>query len=192
MKQILIIDAHPAATSLCSALVERYSAAALDNRAEVREVHLRDLQFDPILHEGYEQRQDWEPDLLSTWQLFEWASHIVFVYPTWWGGHPALLQGFFERVFLPGKVATFHENDSGWDKLLLGKTAQIITTMDTPYWYYRTFYLNCGIRHVKQTILEFTGLKVRVQVFGNVKFSKQKTREKWLKKAAQLGAAAAR
>jgi putative NADPH-quinone reductase len=192
MKHILIIDAHPASTSLCSALVESYVAGASGKGVDVREVHLRDLEFDPILHEGYNHRQQWEPDLENVWQAIEQADHMVFVFPTWWGGHPALLQGFFERVFLPGKVAEFHEKGSGWDRLLVGKTAQIITTMDTPYWYYRCFNRDCGIRRVKQTILEFTGLKVQVQAFGGVNGSDQHTREKWLEKAGRLGATAAK
>ena len=191
MKKILVIDAHPASTCLCSALVSAYVDGADSKNAEVREVHLRDLAFDPVLHEGYRVEQEWEPDLQEVWQLVEWAGHICIVYPTWWGGHPALLQGFFERVFLPGKVARFHEKGSGHDKLLAGRTADLLTTMDTPYWYYRCFNKNCGIRRIKQTILEFTGLETRVHAFGGVIKSDQQKREKWIEKAGKLGGRAA-
>ena len=31
-----------------------------------------------------------------------WAEAIVFVYPTWWSGPPALLKGWFDRVWVSG------------------------------------------------------------------------------------------
>ena len=191
MKQILVIDAHPAQTSLCSALAKAYATGASVAKASTNTICLRDLQFDPVLHEGYAKRQDWEPDLKALWQSIIQADHICFIYPTWWGGHPALLQGIFERVFLPGKVARYHEKGSGWDKLLSSKTSQIITTMDTQYWYYRLINRNCGIKRVKQTILEFTGMKTQVCAFGKVKDSSQSKRESWIKKVEKLGLTAA-
>ena len=30
------------------------------------------------------------------------ADHLVFSFPVWWGGLPAKMKGFFDRVFLPG------------------------------------------------------------------------------------------
>ena len=68
----------------------------------VRELKLGELAFDPILHEGYEQSQVLEPDLLEAQRQIHWAEHLVFVYPVWWGGLPALLQGFFDRALQPG------------------------------------------------------------------------------------------
>ncbi len=191
MKRILVIDAHPGTDSLCSALAAAFTAGATAKGAEVERVDLRDLEFDPILHEGYKQEQAWEPDLQKAWQAIEQAAHICIVYPTWWGGHPALMQGFIERVFLPGRVANFKE-DGSWDRLLTGRTADLITTMDTPPWYYRWINRNCGLVRVRQTIMEFTGVKTRAHAFGSVIKSNQSTREKWLQAAERIGAEAAK
>lgn len=191
MKQILVIDAHPGSDSLCSALAAAYSAGATGMGAEVERIDLRDLEFDPVLHEGYKQEQTWEPDLKRAWQAIEGAAHICFVYPTWWGGHPALMQGFIERVFLPGKVMDYHE-DGTWDRLLSGRTADLITTMDSPPWYYRWINRNCGLRRVKQTIMEFTGIKTRAHAFGSVIKSELSGREKWLQAVEKIGMAAAK
>jgi putative NADPH-quinone reductase len=191
MKRILVIDAHPGSESFCSALASAYSAGAAATGAEVERIDLRDLEFDPILHEGYKQEQAWERDLQLAWEAIEQAAHICIVYPTWWGGHPALMQGFIERVFWPGKVINYHE-DGSWDRLLTGRTADLITTMDTPPWYYRWINRNCGLRRVKQTIMEFTGVKTRTHAFGSVLKSEPSTREQWLQAAESIGAAAAR
>lgn len=191
MKNILIIDAHPASSSLCSALVASFRDGAVDRTADVHEIRLRDLAFDPVLHEGYNRRQAWEPGLKQAWADIQWADHLCFVFPTWWGGHPALLQGFFERVFLPGKVVRFPETGHAFDRLMCGKTAQVLTTMDTPVWYDRWVYGRCGVRRVKQTILEFTGMKTRFHVFGGVKGSSDAQRQRWIAEAKMLGARAA-
>jgi putative NADPH-quinone reductase len=39
-----------------------------------------------------------------------WAEALVFVYPTWWMGPPAILKGWLDRVWLPGVAATFGPN----------------------------------------------------------------------------------
>lgn len=186
-KRILVIDAHPAADRFCSALAERYAAAAAGAGADVETIALRDLAFDPILHRGYGPRQDWEPDLERIFAAIEHAEHICFVYPTWWGGHPALLQGFFERVFLPGKTFRYHADDPYWDKLLAGRSADVLTTMDSPGWYYRFVNRNGGINRIRKTILEFVGLETKVTVFDRVKYSDEKKRAGWLDRAAALG-----
>jgi NAD(P)H dehydrogenase (quinone) len=38
------------------------------------------------------------------------ADAIVFVYPTWWSGLPALLKGWLERVMVPGVGFTLDES----------------------------------------------------------------------------------
>ena len=43
--------------------------------------------------------------------LVQSAEALVFVYPTWWSGQPAILKGWLERVFVPG--VGFRFNDAG-------------------------------------------------------------------------------
>lgn len=45
-----------------------------------------------------------EEDLVKAQELIRWADHLVFVYPIWWGTMPAVLKGFFDRVFLPASL----------------------------------------------------------------------------------------
>lgn len=101
-KRVLVILGHPSAHSFCSALTDCYVASATRAGHEVRVLRLGALRFDPVLHEGYRQVQPLEPDLLNAQADITWAEHLVLVFPIWWGGVPALLKGFLDRVLLPG------------------------------------------------------------------------------------------
>ncbi len=61
-----------------------------------------DLNFNPNLEFGYRQRTKLEPDLIDAIEKIKKADHIVWVFPMWWYGYPALLKGFIDRTFLPG------------------------------------------------------------------------------------------
>ncbi len=192
MTRILIVDAHPAQGRFATALARAYAKGAEAGGAELRWLTLRDMRFDPILHHGYAQRQEWEPDLARAFEDIDWAEHLVFVYPTWWGGHPALLQGLFERLLLPGKAFSYHTKDPFWDKLLKGRRAQVITTMDTPRLYYWLAYRDSGLHRIKRTILGFVGIKARVWAIGNLRGHGDAKRAGHLARAQQMGRKAAR
>ena len=34
--------------------------------------------------------------------LLSWADQLIFIFPTWWSGMPAILKGFIDRVFVAG------------------------------------------------------------------------------------------
>ncbi|MBU0645310.1 MAG: NAD(P)H-dependent oxidoreductase [Alphaproteobacteria bacterium] len=189
MPRIAILDAHPGAGRFCTALADSYATAAQEAGADIKRIVLRDMAFDPILHNGYAQVQPLEPDLETAFETVEWCNHFALFYPTWWGGHPALLQGFFERTFLPGKAFKYHENDPFWDKLLKGRTAEAITTMDTPALYYRIMNRNAGPNRMKRTILEFTGMKAKVRLIGSLRNTSEDQRKALLTWAGKRGAA---
>ena len=92
------------------------------------------LKFNTNLQFGYKKRIELEPDLFEAWEKIKWANHLVWVHPVWWGGLPAITKGFIDRVFLPGFAFQYRENSVWWDKLLKGKTAHIIITLDQPSW----------------------------------------------------------
>ncbi len=188
MKKILIINGHPDKESFSAALTEAYAKGA-DTQAntKVDVLYLADLSFDPILRYGYRKRTELEPDLIRAFELLKAADHTVWVYPTWWGGMPALLKGFIDRLFLPGFTFQYRENSPFWDKLMKGKTARVITTMDAPIWYYRLAYNSAGHKAIKRVILGFCGFKVKFFTMGSLKNSTEQRRRKWLEKGEYLG-----
>lgn len=187
-KRILLILGTPKGGSLCHALGDAYAQGARSEGHVVRLLKLGEMQFDPVLREGYDQSQNLEPDLLDAQRQIHWAEHLVFVYPVWWGGLPALLKGFFDRVFLPGFAFRYRGQSQAWDKLLTGRTADLLVTLDTPPWYFRWIYGAPAHRQMVRTILGFCGIKTRrLTEFSPVRPSSEEQRQTWLRKAEMLG-----
>lgn len=188
MKKIVIINGHPNKESFNSALVQAYQEGALAQQTEIRIIPIGELQFDPNLRYGYQQRMELEPDLIQAWDSILWADHLVWVHPVWWGGLPAVTKGFIDRLFLPGMAYKYRPNSVWWDKLLTGKTAHIISTLDQPGWYYRLFFGRPSVNQLKKSILEFCGIKpVKVTYVGVIRNSTDAQRTKWLDKVRGLG-----
>jgi len=188
MKNILIINGNPDKESLCSEFARAYRKGAEKSAANCTLINLYDLEFDPILRQGYRKRTELEPDLLKAQQAILQAEHLIVIYPNWWGTYPALLKGFIDRVFLPKFAFSYRENSVLWDKLLSGKSARLIVTMDTPKWYYCLINKSPGHHSMKKGILEFCGIKpVKITAFGPVRTAKEEKVRQWIREVEKLG-----
>lgn len=186
---ILVINGHPDPESYCRALSDAYIQGARKSGSDVNLLDLSQMEFNPNLKYGYRKRTELEEDLVKAQEWIRKADHLVFVYPLWWGAMPAVLKGFFDRVFLPGFAMRYREGSPLWDKLLKGKSAQLIVTMDTPRWYYRLIYRQAGHRVMSSNILKFSGVSpVRVTEISPIKGSTEAFRMKWLGKIEEMGA----
>ncbi len=187
-KKTLVILGHPNKDSFCSALADSYCLGARNSGIDLKQTDLSDLSFDLSLHMGYNEIQTLEPDLQQVQKDILWAEHLVFVYPIWWATMPALLKGFLDRVFLPEFAFKYKKDSPWWDKLLEGKSARLITTMDAPHFYFWLKYGSAGHKAMKKATLEFCGVKpVKITTFSQVKNSTNEKLKKWLKKAEELG-----
>ncbi len=186
--KILIINGHPDKESFNFALAEAYKKGALSSGAEVKEINIRELNFNPNLQYGYRKRTELEPDLLDAQDKINRADHLVWIYPVWWGSVPAIMKGFLDRVLLPGFAFKKREGSVWWDKYFIGKTAHIISTMDQPAWYYKLIYRQPSNFAMKKLVMEFCGVKqVKVTSIGPIRLSKDNYREKWLKRLEEMG-----
>jgi 1,4-dihydroxy-2-naphthoate octaprenyltransferase len=183
----LLILAHPRRGSLCDALFDAYAEGARQAGVECRELVLSEIRFDPNVHADSPEHQPLEPDLVAAQRDIQWAEHLVFVYPTWWGTFPALLKGFLDRVLTPG-FAFRHVTHERWDKLLAGRTADLITTMDTPPLVYRFIYRAPGQQALARATLGYCGIRcVRIAAFGPVVATQASQRQQWLAQARAIG-----
>ena len=188
--RVLIIVGHPRKGSFCGALANAYRAGAVRAGAEVRVLWLADLRFDPDVRSFDPAVQRVEDDVRRGRQLITWADHLAFVYPTWWGTMPALLKGFLDRVLAPGFAFEDRPGGQGWRKLLRGKSADLVTTMDTPGWAYRWIYRAPGHNAMRRAILGFCGIATaRVLSFGPIKDCQPAQRQAWLAAAEDRGRA---
>lgn len=188
-QRILVILGHPSSESFCAALAGAYAEGALQAGHEVRTLALGELEFEPIRRTGYTTASPppLEPALVQAQEALTWAQQIVLVYPTWWGAPPALVKGFFDRVLTPGFAFKYRTGSPLWDKLLAGRSAQLVVTMDTPPWFYRLFYRASGVRQLRQHIFEFCGIRpVRALLLGPIRGSSDARRASWLARVAAL------
>jgi 1,4-dihydroxy-2-naphthoate octaprenyltransferase len=185
---VLIINGHPRKDSLSEALVNAYAEGALAAGVNLTQLHLYALPFDQNVTHFSPTHQPLEAPLLQAQELITWAHHVVFVYPTWWGTMPALLKGFLDRVLTAGFAFEDIEGGTGYAPLLRGKSAQLITTMDTPLWVYTWIYRAPGHNAMRRAILQFCGFHMaRTLSFGPVKSSDQVQRQQWLGQVKKEG-----
>lgn len=140
MKNILVILGHSDPASFNAALANAYieSLRGLGDAVHVETLVLSDLTFDPVLRLGYREAQALEPDLVRAQSAIERAHHVAWFFPMWWAAPPALVKGFIDRTFLPGWAFGYGKNGLP-TKLLRGRSARFVTTMDSPSLWYRFF-----------------------------------------------------
>lgn len=188
-KRILVLSGNPKPDSFSDALANRYVESARQHHA-VRIHKISSMDFDPNLNVGYASDQCLEPDLLAFQHSVQWADHLLITTPIWWGAVPAKLKGLFDRTFLPGFAFKYMKGKTIPAKLLTGKTARIVMTMDTPTWYYRHFQGAPALRQLKTATLEFCGFNdVRNNMFGPLISANENKRTQWLESVDRLGAA---
>jgi len=169
-------------------LADAYERGAKESGHEVRRINIGDLKFDPLLHKGYKVIQELEPDLKRAQEDIRWCEHLVVVYPNWWSTMPAILKGFFDRAWLPGFAFHFHKGGGYmWDKLLKGRTANVIIIMNAAPLVERIFngdYTN----EIRRGILKFAGFSpVHLTSFGPAEASTLEHKKTWEKKVLNMG-----
>ena len=138
--RIQLIYAHPVEGSFCSALRD---VARSTLQRSGHEVHVTDLYaegFAPAL--SCEERLNYETpgaNIVGARAYIErlrWAEGIVLVFPTWWYGMPAILKGYFDRVWIPG--VAFDLGSAGGvlrPRLDHIGVMAIVTTYGSPWWF---------------------------------------------------------
>ena len=185
---VLVINGHPRNDSFSEALVNAYLDGATRAGVNVTNLKLADLSFNLNVTEASPRNQHFEEDILHAQELIAVSDHLVFVYPTWWGTMPAILKGFIDRVFTPGFAFEDIEGGTGYAPLLRGKSAHIITTMDSPKWVYHLIYRSPGHNAMRRATLQFCGINpITISSFSSVKSSSAIQRDQWITKIRNEG-----
>lgn len=186
-KNILIVFAHPNHASLNYELLTKTKKGFIDEGHQVTVLDLYKEKFDPILYfdETHRRRDLQYLDETKKYrdQVSE-ADHLVFIFPIWWGSMPAIMKGYFEKVFTTG----FSYNFKGLlpEGKLKGKTASIITTDDTLSLFRVVALQDYGNVLKRQILRIMTGVKVVKHFrFSYVKGRDQQKIKKWINQCYQ-------
>jgi NAD(P)H dehydrogenase (quinone) len=99
----LVVYCHPVPESFGGAVRDTVVETLRARGAEIRLVDLYAEGFDPVMSADerrvYNQRAPEDPRLAPYIECLNWADSILFVYPTWWYGLPAMLKGWLDRVW---------------------------------------------------------------------------------------------
>ncbi|MGV5536491.1 NAD(P)H-dependent oxidoreductase [Bacillus sp. XB1] len=179
---VLIVYAHPNPSSFNAAIFNHVQKGLPETNHSVTLLDLYKEQFDPVLVFNEEKkRRDLvnEEETARYRTLVEEVDTLLFIYPIWWWGMPAILKGFIDRIFVAGFA---YKYEGALSKgLLQGKKAWVINKLDSPLWYVALLYRSADWIMMKRGVLRFCGIRdIKRSVFQSVKTSKVSKREKWL------------
>lgn len=167
----LVVKAHPLSESLCSSLTEQAVATlrAVGHSVEVEDLYAQ--AFAPALTEAERRSYYAGPYALQEVspqvERLMAAEAIVLMFPTWWFGFPAVLKGWFDRVWAPG-VAYDHADQYGPIKPRLTNLRHMlaITSLGSP-WFVDRLILRRPVRRVlKSAIVGTCAPKCRLQMLS--------------------------
>lgn len=167
MEKILIIYAHPDVKGHCKEILAQVKKSLKENNQQFTLIDLYKEKYDPVLKKeelytaGNRKVSKKNKEIQKK---IRQAEKFILIYPNWWNSMPAILKGFFDRVFvshyafkyegkmpkglLKGKAAVFMPSGSG----------KIISWL---------FLGNRAKKTIKKDILGFCGIKAKVFQIGN-------------------------
>ena len=162
----LVVYCHPVEGSFCSAMRDAAISGLRAAGHMVDVINLAAEQFNPVMTTSewntYQQGNGDVPmGLERDVALVKSAEIIVFIYPTWWGGLPAQLKGWLERVMLPGTAFVFNENNKVRPGLWNIRRIHIASTFGSP-WLYVRFVNDNGRRILARAFRMNTSLRTKV------------------------------
>ena len=188
--KVLVLYAHPYNKSFNHAILEEVEAGLKEGDHEYEVVDLYAIKFDPVLSAddlvGMMEGRT-APDVKEQQEKVSWCDGIICIHPIWWENHPAILKGWFDRVFSHGFAYQVLENGETKGLLSVKKSLLITTAGGTEeeavvdgvdickriFEDQRTFFF-CGIQDNQH------------EVFYNVIMGDDELRKGYLKKAREL------
>lgn len=137
---VLLVLCHPVPESYGAALAKASRDCLVAAGHAVDVIDLYNENFDPVMNA--DERRTYNGMTRQTHPLPAYAARIeaarmvVFVYPTWWYGLPAMLKGWLERTLTPGFAFDVSPDHGPIRPLLTHISAcAVITTCGAPRWW---------------------------------------------------------
>lgn len=185
----LIIYGNPGGDSFVNKVLETAIEKVLTSGNSCEYRNLYELGFNPVLSSadlaGFKQGE-YPEDVRKEQEWIRWAEVILFIYPLWWGGMPAIMKGYIDRTFSSGFAYQFNKNNPVG--LLKDKKAILISTQGYPKDYYDSIGMTDAMMTVeREGIFAFCGIEMTAHLFiGNAHSISEKQEHLYLEEVKQL------
>jgi NAD(P)H dehydrogenase (quinone) len=181
----LIIYSHLNSASFTKAVVDKVVEKSEAKGDETKIIDLYGESFQAILGmsdiESMFMGKETPIDVKKYQDMITWAEHITVVYPMWWGQMPAILKGFFDRVFANGFA--YNYGVQGPEGLLGGRTAHLYILTGTPNEYYKENGMHDAQEHViSKGVFGFCNIDAKITFFGNIAMGDDALRKSYLER----------
>ncbi|MDA3840255.1 MAG: NAD(P)H-dependent oxidoreductase [Patescibacteria group bacterium] len=182
----LIIKAHPASYGFTHKIAFEYKKGALESGKEVEIIDLYSEEYKQEYFSFEDLKnisRDPKRDLIQ--EKIKESDELVFVFPMWWWGAPAIMKNFIDTNFLAGFAYRFQKSGIPL-RLLKGKTARIFVTSDGPWIFY--FFFGMPVKKVwKYGTFMTCGIKLKsFKLFSSMRKANDKEKKKYLEKVYQI------
>jgi NAD(P)H dehydrogenase (quinone) len=161
-----VIQCHPLADSYSHALFVAVVTALEQRGHQVTATDLYQERFDPAMNaaerQSYYQPHYEDAAVARYTELLRRVDGLIVCFPQWWFGMPALLKGYFDRVWGPG-IAFAHDPARGRIRPLLTniRIFGVVTTYGSPRWIARLIAGDPGRKVLLRALKPMCGSGVR-------------------------------
>lgn len=139
--RVLLVYCHPCDESFNAAVRDTALGALAEAGHETRLLDLYSMGFDPVLsadeRRAYHTPGENERGIADHLAHLRWCEAIIFVYPTWWYGPPAMLKGWLDRVWVPYATFGMPEKNKPITRVLTDiRLIGAISTLGSPKWWW--------------------------------------------------------
>ncbi len=167
----LVVHAHPIEGSYSHALRDAVIAGLTSAGHDVDLIDLYAIGYRPWMTDDEHRRYDTiaadhpDPQVRAHLDLVDRTDALIFVYPTWWGGMPAIMKGWLDRTMLPGTAFRLDERTRKVKGALDLDHLIGVTTYGSPAWYLRVFG-DAGRRTISRTLRLVCGRTTRTRWYA--------------------------
>jgi NAD(P)H dehydrogenase (quinone) len=151
LMKALIVYCHPLEASFNAALRDRVILGLTAGGHEIKVIDLYGEGFDPVLSAqerlDYHTPGDNEKHVADHLELLRWCEALIFVYPTWWYGPPAMLKGWLDRVWIPHATFEMPVPMKPIGRVLTNiRMVAAVSTLGSPWWWWKVAMAEPGRR----------------------------------------------
>jgi NAD(P)H dehydrogenase (quinone) len=139
--RILVVYCHPCEESFNASIRDKAVETLQEGGHEVEVIDLYGEGFDPVMsaeeRRGYHTPVENEKPVAAHLERLRACEGLIFIYPTWWYGPPAMLKGWLDRVWVPHGIFRMPERGKTVSGTLTNiRLVGVITTLGSPSWWW--------------------------------------------------------